>query len=166
MLKFSETLKDRLKFEEGLRLTAYRDTVSVKTIGYGHNLDASPYFTVCGGVPSNMRRIPAIISVLDAEAILEEDIYIAWKKFSNCWPTIFAALEHDTARHEAVTMLFFQLGNAAKFFVGLFKALTIGDYNKAALELLNSRYAKQCPARAKRLASQIKTGEYYEILKS
>lgn len=42
----------------------------------------------------------------------------------------------------------------------MIKALENNNYEQASSECLNSDYAKQTPARAKRIANLIKTGEW------
>lgn len=124
-------LRAELIQDEGLRLQPYRCTAGYLTIGVGHNLDANP------------------ITERAALVILDDDI-------SNC----VAALDRSYSwwrtlpdpQQRALLNMTFQLGlgGIGKFY-RMLNALRLGDYNRAADEALDSIWARQTPARAKRV---------------
>lgn len=67
----------------------------------------------------------------------------------------------DEERQYVLIDMCFQLGiNGLLKFKNMLAAIAAGDFEKASKECLNSAYAKQTPARAKRIARLIKTGEW------
>ena len=66
-------------------------------------------------------------------------------------------------RQDALVCMVFQIGavGVSKFKATL-QALESGDYATASRQMLNSKWAKQTPARAKRIANLIKYGVYNE----
>lgn len=69
----------------------------------------------------------------------------------------------DRVRYMALTNMMFNLG-AAKFalFVKMLAALRAKDYELAATEMLDSKWAKQVGSRATRLAEMMRKGNDYE----
>lgn len=148
-------LIDQIKFEEGLRLEAYTCPAGKLTIGYGHNLDASPSL--------EGQKIPHRIDAAFAEVLLEIDIDKTIALLSEKWHG-FQLL--PPARRDACINMAFQLGVTGFMkFKKMRDAMLKCDWQKAADEALNSNWAKQTPERAQRVAGQIRTGEYYPIQK-
>jgi lysozyme len=120
------TLLAMLKRHEGLRLKAYKDTVGVWTIGYGHT---GP------GVKEGMEITPAYASYL-----LEMDIGMAELDARDLpW---FEDL--NDARKIVILNMLFNLGK--KRFRGFRKfiaALERKDYIAASEEMMESKWAKQ-----------------------
>ena len=149
----TEELINQVKFEEGLRLKAYLCPTGHKTIGYGRNLEASPYF--------EGNRIPDEITQDQAEAILAYDL--------NHAATVLAAAWHgyellQGARRDACIQMVYQLGlDGFLGFKSMRKALIMCDWREAKKQALLSKWASQTPNRAKRIAEQLLTGEYYEV---
>lgn len=144
-------LKEQLKFEEGLSTKAYLCPAGKKTIGYGHNLDANPCYKA---VP-----IPDEITEESAEELLEHDIKKTWRELKKAWPQVDLL---PVSRQDACINMAFQMGIYGFMeFRKMRYELISGHYKNAAKEALNSEWAKQTPARAKRVASQLLTGEYY-----
>ena len=140
------TLIDQLRRDEGLRLTPYRDSVGKLTIGFGRNLDAKG------------------ISRGEAEVMLEHDAADAAAEVDGALPWSGSL---DDARRAVLVNLCFNVGiGVAASATGLlgFKkmlaAIQTGDYDRAAAELMDSRYATQVGPRAYRLARQLQTGEW------
>jgi len=129
-----------LKSDEGLRLTAYKDTVGVWTIGYGHAHIAPG----------------AVWTQAQAEAALIEDVRKHNAELASALPWI-AAL--DPVRRRVLQNMAFNLG--VKGLLGFKNTLGMvraGDYEGAARGMLNSLWAKQVKGRAVRLAEQMRTG--------
>lgn len=130
-----------LKRDEGLRLTAYKDTVGVWTVGYGH-AHVAP-----GTVWTEARAEAALIAdVKQHNAELAKDL--PW----------IARL--DPMRRRVLQNMAFNLG--VKGLLGFKNTLAMiqaGDYAGAAKGMLNSLWAKQVKGRAVRLAEQMRTGQ-------
>ncbi len=142
-----DNIIDQLKRDEGLRLTAYKDSRGVLTIGYGRNLDA------------RREAITGEITEQQADQWLLDDI-------NSVQLSLFAHLLWtrngiDVVRLGVLTNLCFNVGIGALLgFRKTLSAMTDGDYELAAMEMLDSDWAKQVGDRAKRLAEQMKTGQW------
>lgn len=113
----------KLKEMEGLRLKPYLDTVGKTTIGYGRNLS------------------DVGISEHEAAILLNNDIERAT---AQCRATFdwFDAL--DATRQDAIVNLAFNMGiNGLKGFSKMLDAISRQDWKQAALELADSKWAKQ-----------------------
>lgn len=124
--------KQMLKRHEGLRLTVYQCTAGKKTIGYGRNLEDRG------------------ITEAEAETMLDNDI-------QSIEQGLVASFDFykdlDDVRKAVLIDLGFNLGMAGlKGFKKMLKALEQGDYPEAAIQLLDSRYARQVTNRAMELA--------------
>lgn len=143
MAAWEEREKEELKADEGLRLKAYTDTRGNWTIGYGHLLKSKPV---------------ADWSQAEADEAFNEDFENAETGAAQAVP-FFSAL--DGPRKGALVNMAFNMGSAGLAgFHGMLNAMNSGDWDTAALHLMNSRYARQVGKRAQRLAYRIRTGEY------
>ena len=134
----TKKLSDRLKEKEGLRLKPYQDTVGVWTIGYGHNLQRG-------------------ISKAAAEYIFAEDLYDsireAWK-----WPSFHRL---DDVRKAAFVEMVFNMGMPRLLtFKKMLGALASAEYDRAAAEALDSKWAFQVGHRANEIAEMFRMGEW------
>lgn len=129
-----------LKRDEGLRLNAYKDTVGVWTVGYGHA-------HVAPGTVWTQEQ---------AEAALISDVKKHNAELEKALPWI---VRLDPVRRRVLQNMAFNLG--VKGFLGFKNTLAMvqsGDYAGAARGMLNSLWAKQVKGRAVRLAEQMRTG--------
>ena len=149
-------LSKQLIFEEGLKLDAYRCTAGHKTIGIGHNIDAKPKFHG-NPIPDKLE------SVDQALAILDDDIREAKAGLEKLWPTL--SLLPDGPRKDALIQMAFQLGASGVLkFRKMLLAVQRQDWALAYAEALDSEWARvDTPARARRVARQFITNEYYEV---
>lgn len=138
-----ERLLAELKLDEGSgpaqygRLLPYRDSVGKLTLGYGRNLSDKG------------------VSLTEAEALLSNDVDEAVR--SCCAYPWFEPL--DVVRQAALTNMMFNLGGTKfKQFTDTIKALARKDYEAASMHMLQSRWASQVGARARRLAEQVRSG--------
>lgn len=135
-----------LKRDEGLRLSAYKDTVGVWTIGYGHA-------HVAPGTVWTREQ---------AEAALIEDIKKHNAELREALPWIDGL--SPNRRRVLQNMVFnLGLGSAAtgKGLLGFKNTLAkiqAGDYSGAASNMLQSKWAKQVGERASRLAAHMRNG--------
>lgn len=128
--------------EEGEVLHAYQDQLGYWTIGVGRLIDDRRG----GGITQDESRY-----------LLSHDIR---RKGANAeaYPW-FAGLSDN--RQAVVVGMIFQMG-AAGFgqFHNTQRKIAEGDYAGAAASMLNSKWARQTPGRAKRMAHIMTTGEW------
>ena len=135
--EFTEIALEQLRDEEGYRSKVYRDQLGFMSIGYGRNL------SVRG------------ITRKEAEAMLMRDFVHARDMLYRL--QFFKRL--DDVRKRVLIQMMFQLGNAGFLrFRKMIAALEEHDYEVAAAEMLDSRWAEQVKARAARLADRMRTG--------
>ena len=142
-----DKLIDTLKRHEGVKHFAYRDSLGVLTIGCGRNISNSEKHHGLG------------ISDDEIDYMLQNDIERTIKELSREYPW-FNDME-EGARRDAIINLHFNLGRAR--FAGFKKAIghmEMGDHDQAALEFLDSRWARQVKGRAIEVTDMIKTGTY------
>ncbi len=132
------TLQALLIRHEGLRLKPYTCTAGKTTIGVGRNLDDNG------------------ITEAEAMAMLDRDIAVTTATLRDEFPW-FADL--DRTRKDAVISLGFNLGvPRLKGFKKFLAAMEAKDYEMAATEALDSKWATQVGKRAIELAGMIRTG--------
>lgn len=144
---------NRLKADEGLRLTPYVDTVGKLTVGYGRNLDDN------GLYPDEIiELIGPGISLKFAEKMLENDIekIERWIELVIPW-----ALTLDSVRYSVIVNMIYNLGPANFLkFQKTIAAIQAGKYDEASSLMLKSLWSKQVGARAQRLAKAMRSGKF------
>ena len=126
--------------DEGLRLKPYVDTVGKWTVGFGRNLTDSG------------------ISLAEAELLLDNDIQRATAGVLAALPWTTGL---DEVRRGALENMAFNLGVTGLLgFHKMLAALQRGDWPTAALEALNSEWARQVGPRAYRVSRQLETGAW------
>ena len=125
---------EALMRDEGLRLKPYLCTAGKQTIGYGRNLD------------------DVGISEAEAKAMLAADIEVATQD-AKSFATTAVWDELSDARQAVLINMAFNLGlSRLSQFKRVQANLALHAYEDAAAEMLNSRWARQVPNRAQRLA--------------
>lgn len=125
-----------LRADEGERLSPYRCTEGFLTLGVGHNLDAKP------------------ISKRASQVILEDDVADVLAELDRALPW-WRGL--PTRRAEALVHMGFQLGVPGLVkFRKMLAALRAGDGVEAEKQALDSLWANQTPARARRIAAMLR----------
>lgn len=127
----------QLSEDEGFRQCAYNDSLGLNTIGFGHLVKQGENFDKC-------------ITMPQAFDMLHKDYYTAVHSVEKRYPW---------AEGEVKLVLInmsYQLGETrlAKFKQTL-KYLKQEDYSNAAIEMMDSRWARQTKDRALRLAVRI-----------
>lgn len=128
-----KSLRDDLIRDEGLRLKPYRDSVGKLTIGIGRNLD------------------DVGISGAEADYLLMNDIDAAMFSLGHnieWWDRL-----PMPARRGLANMCFNLGWPRLSGFRKMLAALEAGDFEKAASEALDSRWARQVGERAERIAT-------------
>ncbi|MCB7129934.1 MAG: hypothetical protein J3T61_10405 [Candidatus Brocadiales bacterium] len=132
-------LYEQLIKHEGLRLKPYRDTVGKLTIGVGRNLD------------------DVGISEDEALQMLRNDITSIRTMLVHTFPW-FQKL--NGARRDVVANMVFNLGlGRFKRFRKLIAALIVHDYDRAAIEMMDSKWADQVGSRANELSYIMRRGK-------
>lgn len=119
----------RLGYFRNGKFYEYLCSEGVPTIGYGHAIKRGESF-------------PDGITPEQAMEVLRKDLSIAINDAK-----ALHVDKHDVV-NDILTQMVFQLGKSrASKFIQFFKALKLGDYNKAADELVNSKWYKQTTKR-------------------
>lgn len=141
------TLEARIAFQhqlvqhEGLKLSAYQDSLGYWTIGVGRLIDA---------------RRGGSISEEEAFYLLEHDIDQVVRECDSAFPW-FEGL--DEVRQRVIADMAFNLGiGGLKKFTRTLAAIARGDYDDAASRMGQSLWARQVKGRAVRLAHMMRTG--------
>lgn len=137
-----EALTRELVRDERFVPHAYRDSRGYLTIGIGRMVDS---------------RLGGGITLDEAKFLLAHDIARVTAALEARLPYW---LDLDDARQRALANMAFNLGIPRLMeFRRMFAALADGDYDTAAAEALDSRWARQVGARADRIAAMIRTGQ-------
>ena len=136
-----EMYKEYIKRNEGLSLWPYRCTKEKLTIGWGRNLDDR-------GISRN-----------EAEVLLSNDLEITFR----CLTTVFGyELLKDLTHNRRLVLVDMMLNlGAPRFwsFKNMIQAVKDGWWDKAAYEILDSKYARiDVPHRAKRNSELMRKG--------
>lgn len=124
---------------EGFSKLPYKCPTGHLTIGYGHNLENG-------------------ISAKVALFILQEDLSRAERAVKDAFPWWWKL---DDARQFVLVDMAFNMGLAGlKGFKKMLAAIESGDFDKAAAEMLDSKYGRQVVHRARLNAEIMKTGEW------
>lgn len=139
----NQNLIKQLRDEEGEVLSAYQDHLGFWTIGVGRLIDKRKG----GGITKEESEYLLSNDISKVNAQL--DINMPW------WRKL------DEPRQAVLQGMAFQMGIAGLLgFKNTLKMIESGDYEGAGKGMLNSLWAKQTPARAKRMSEQMRTGEW------
>ena len=134
-----EKLIDLIIYHEGLELKPYRCTAGHLTIGIGRNLDDR-------GITED-----------EARFLCQNDVDIVEQELARKFPFIVGL---DDVRIRVLLVMAFNLGvPRLSAFSNMWAALEEGDYKQAAVEMLDSRWARQVGRRATNLSQMMETGE-------
>lgn len=125
-----DNLVENIKRSEGFRGDVYEDHLGFATVGYGTKMPISE----AEAELLLKRRLEIAV-----DALLEKKGFIA---------------ELSEQRQEVLYEMVYQLGvNGLLKFKKMFAAIEAGDFERASKEMLDSKWAKQTPNRAQRLAA-------------
>jgi lysozyme len=132
----------QLRGDENVRPCVYKDSLGFYTIAVGRLVDD--------------RKPGAGLRGIEIDFMLQNDIDDRINALMKALPW-FQNL--DDARQGVLLNMAFQLGTAGLLaFKATLAAVQGARYDEAAADMLNSVWAQQTPARAKRLAEQMRTG--------
>ena len=141
-----EQLREELEEDEGCMYVLYLDHLKLKTCGVGHLVRADdPEFDMDVGDPVSEERVAELF---------EKDI--GWT-ISDCQKLVpdFDMLPEEVRL--IVANMMFNLGaKRLSGFKRLLAAVERGDWNSAADEMLDSKWARQVPARSGRLVTRMR----------
>lgn len=135
----SYALLEHLKIEEGFRSFPYLCTAKKMTIGYGRNIEDV-------GVSEEEAEILLLNDAVKASKQLEDSKWINDSQL-------------NTPRKMALIAMIFQLGlGGVKKFKKMIAAINQGDWEEAAAQAMDSRWAKQTPRRAVFISTVLRSG--------
>jgi lysozyme len=135
-----EDLMDQLVLHEGLVLTPYYCPAGKLTIGVGRNLEDRG------------------ITHQEAMYLLRNDVSLYMQELIKSFPI---AARLDEVRLMTLVNMAFNLGiTRLKGFKNMWSAIEDGDFEKAALEMMDSKWALDVGKRAIVLSEQMRTGVF------
>ena len=139
-----ERLMESVKKHEGYRNKVYLDTLGKRTVGVGH-LCVEDFWEDDKEYEEKFLM-----------EILAEDLQNAIKGARELKEE-YDCTDIDEIAQEIIVEMVFQLGKTGvSKFKNMWKALAEKNYIGASYEMLDSRWAKQTPNRAKNMANQMK----------
>jgi lysozyme len=134
-----DILREKIKESEGLRLNLYLDTTENWSIGYGRNLRTNG------------------ISEAEANIMLEADLYHASGQYLRLpWSKVKTLNEN---RRRVIVEMIFNMGLSGVLkFKKMWAAIAKSDFDRAAIEMLDSKWSKQVGNRAVRMADEMREG--------
>lgn len=140
-----ESLKARIRQNEGFFAKITKDTQGFDTIGIGHK------------ITSDAERVKYANGITRAEAddLFEADFAEAKRQISAAGGEIYRRL--SLIRQGVLLEMVFQMGKTTVMkFRRMWKALEFGSFDRAADEMIDSLWYHQTPARCMRLAKVMK----------
>ncbi|MGL4516793.1 MAG: glycoside hydrolase family protein [Shewanella sp.] len=147
------TIAKLLKYEEGYRAKPYYCSENYPTIGIGLRIGPK-------GAPLSQYEMDMPVQVAECWLQCYVDNLMADMYAT---PTIKAAMHAcDSARVAVLVSMGYQLGvKGLAGFKNTLKAVAEKRWDDAAKGMLDSKWAKQTPARAQRHAEQMRTGVWF-----
>ena len=136
-----DRLLQSVKKHEGYRNKVYLDTLGKRTVGVGH-LCVEDFWE-----DDKEYEEKFLLTILEHD--LKNAIEGSERRLKDC-PVL------DDLAKEIIIEMVFQLGETGvSKFKNMIKALKIPDYQTAAIEMLDSKWAKQTPERAAVMSSEM-----------
>lgn len=136
-----DLLREQIKRHEGYRDRVYLDSEGFPTVGYGHHL-----------------YVGSRISREIADKLLDIDLTETAAEFLKIHPDKTKHL--NTARRRVICNMIFNMGLARVLaFKKMWEAIVREDWEAAAREMKDSKWAKQVGKRSDELAEIMKKGE-------
>jgi lysozyme len=133
-------LIEQLKIHEGVKLKPYKCSAGKLTIGVGKNIEDNG------------------ITLEEAEYLLQNDIAEARSQLLHAFPWM---VDFNDARISAMINFTFNVGiGTVKKFENTLAYMQSGEWDKAADEMMDSRWARQVGNRAIEVTDQIRTGKW------
>ena len=155
-----DLLMEKLIAHEGLRLQVYKDSLGIATIGIGRNLEdrgITPEELEWMDIP-NMAIVHTMgITEADAMYLAQNDVQIVEEELLRSHPCVENL---DAVRQLVLVDMAFNMGvpRLGKF-KKMWAAIHENNFEEAAKEMLDSRWANQVKSRSTKLAHAMHTGE-------
>jgi lysozyme len=142
----TEQLRETLKIDEGVKYEIYKDHLGYPTFGIGHLIvESDEEYDQPVGTGVHIDRV---------NEAFDEDVAVMVDEAKKLFPDLEDLPEE--AQQVIVNMTFNmgrpRLSQFKKFIAGV----NAGDWEKAAVEMMDSRWAKQVGSRAERLRDRIR----------
>ncbi len=140
-----DKLREQLKIDEGVKYEIYLDHLGYPTFGIGHLITSKdPEYGLSPGHKISEERV---------NEVFDQDVAIYVKEAKKVFPNID---DLPAEAQEVIVNMTFNMGaprlsKFKKFIAGV----NAGDWNTAAVEMMDSRWAKQVGNRAIRLRDRI-----------
>jgi len=160
-VKIKKELIEMLKKHEGFKGKPYFCSAGKKTIGYGRNIDDVGFSTeeIHFLKLDNSRDFDIEpLSVTEAEFLLYNDIVAA---INECKKLDIDFEKLDSVRQDVITDMMFNLGyHRLTKFKKTLRYVKGRLFHYAAVEMLDSKWARQVKSRAVELSNMMKIGAY------
>ena len=155
-----DLLMEKLIAHEGLRLQVYKDSLGIATIGIGRNLEdrgITPEELEWMDIPNMDTIYQYGISEADAMYLAQNDVQIVEEELLRSHPCVENL---DAVRQLVLVDMAFNMGvpRLGKF-KKMWAAIHENNFDEAAKEMLDSRWANQVKSRSTKLAHAMHTGE-------
>jgi len=142
-----DQLREELKVDEGCKYEIYLDHLGLPTFGIGHLvLSSDPEHGQPVGTPVSEDRVNECFAK-DVETVLSECAQL----YSN-----FSVLPEEAQL--IIANMMFNMGRPRlSKFKGMKAAVEAGDYHRAAVEMVDSRWYQQVTNRADRLVARMRS---------
>ena len=155
-----DLLMEKLIAHEGLRLQVYKDSLGIATIGIGRNLEdrgITPEELEWMDIPNMDTIYQYGISEADAMYLAQNDVQIVEEELLRSHPCVENL---DAVRQLVLVDMAFNMGvpRLGKF-KKMWAAIHKNNFDEAAKEMLDSRWANQVKSRSTKLAHAMHTGE-------
>ena len=155
-----DLLMEKLIAHEGLRLQVYKDSLGIATIGIGRNLEdrgITPEELEWMDIPNMDTIYQYGISEADAMYLAQNDVQIVEEELLRSHPCVENL---DAVRQLVLVDMAFNMGvpRLGKF-KKMWAAIHENNFEEAAKEMLDSRWANQVKSRSTKLAHAMHTGE-------
>ena len=140
-------LREELKIDEGVKYEIYLDHLGYPTFGIGHLVRSTD--------PESSWPVGTLISEDRVYEAFDEDIKIVLEDCERLYPFSFFDLPEEVQLIIANMMFNMGYSRLSKF-VSMHRAVEAKDWNTAADEMVDSRWYRQVPNRAKRLVERMR----------
>lgn len=158
-----KTIEEQLKYDEGYKLTMYRDTEGYWTVGIGHLIVRDSTVSKVRAIEILSRELlspiapDGRITPSEASYLFQKDLAAVKRGIeSSSFYAVYKQL--DSVRQSAIQNMCFQFGiRGVSLFRRMWAAIAVGNWNEAYRQGLDSTWFKQTPNRAKRVMETLRT---------
>ena len=140
-------LREELKIDEGVKYEIYLDHLGYPTFGIGHSVRSTD--------PESGCEVGTSVTEHRVNEAFDEDIKTVLEDCERLYPFSFFDLPEEVQLIIANMMFNMGYSRLSKF-VSMHRAVEVKDWNTAADEMVDSRWYRQVPNRAKRLVERMR----------